>query len=92
MSTRYALRLATDPHETARVMARYMPANYDVLPVVRETAAGPEHGVLIFGQDNHGWTMDDYVLPRLASGLWYSREITPDEAAEWVGLDPVSAV
>ena len=52
-------------------VAQYLPSNY---------AAG-EHGedddgqyVVIAGQDNAGWTLHEYVLPRLASGLYFGVE------------------
>lgn len=49
-------------------IAAYMPSNYKVL------ASGP-YGVLIGGVDHAGWTMDDYVIPRLGSGLHWATEI-----------------
>ena len=48
---------------------RYMPANYEAF------AAGPD--VIIVGHDNAGWTLDDYVIPRLASGLYHAEELHP---------------
>ena len=30
---------------------------------------------VIAGEDNAGWTLDDYVIPRLASGLYVGKEI-----------------
>lgn len=55
-----------------REVSAYLPANYTArlaegnsLPVV----------VLIEGIDDHGWTLDDYVIPRLASGLITAREV-----------------
>jgi hypothetical protein len=30
---------------------------------------------VIQGEDNAGWTLDDYVIPRLASGLHFAKEI-----------------
>jgi hypothetical protein len=65
MSQRRALIKTQD----AGVVARYLPSNY----VVLETT---EDGVLISGQDNAGWTLDGYVLPRLASGLYFGEEVT----------------
>jgi hypothetical protein len=65
MSQRRALIKTQD----ARAVARYLPSNY----VVLETT---EAGVLISGKDNAGWTLDDYVLPRLASGLYFGEEVT----------------
>ena len=54
----------------------YMPANY----VVLHTCEHPERperwrAAVIGGRDNAGWTLDGYVLPRLASGGMYGREI-----------------
>jgi hypothetical protein len=39
----------------------YLPMNYSV-------------GCVIAGYDHAGWTLDDYVLPRLASGLIMGEE------------------
>jgi hypothetical protein len=30
---------------------------------------------LIAGRDVAGWTLDDYVIPRLASGMYYAEEV-----------------
>ena len=49
----------------------YLPANYEFEKVVDE-------GIIISGEDNCGWTMDEYVLPRLASGLHFGKEITKE--------------
>lgn len=59
--TRYAV--TTAPLET---VLRYLPGNY--------TAAeqAPGH-VVITGNDLAGWTLDGYVIPRLASGLHAAR-------------------
>ena len=45
----------------------YMPANYAVKKWDHDR-------IVIEGQDNAGWTLDDYVIPRLASGLIYAKE------------------
>jgi hypothetical protein len=49
-------------------VANYLPDNYSVVSV-------PD-GLLIVGVDVAGWTMDDYVIPRLASGLLWAEELT----------------
>lgn len=36
---------------------------------------------VIGGYDNAGWTLDDYVLPRLASGGMHGREI---DLSHWI--------
>jgi hypothetical protein len=52
----------------ARVKA-YLPGNY--------TATLADDGLItIEGEDVAGWTLDDYVIPRLASGLIFAEEVT----------------
>jgi hypothetical protein len=53
-------------------IARYLPTNYRVLGQFSE---GSRQVVLIAGTDRHGWTLDDYVAPRLGSGLYAVQEI-----------------
>lgn len=74
-STRFP-SMTTDPHiRHARIhgaepetVAAYLPANYKVV------GGSKEDGVLIEGIDNAGWTLEGYVLPRLASGLYFGKE------------------
>ena len=49
-----------------RVQA-YLPRNYEAFPHTE--------GILIVGHDDAGWTLDGYVIPRLASGLIGCREL-----------------
>jgi hypothetical protein len=79
---RFAVRelMGSDPIEVASKMERYMPSNYSVSPARSGTG---EPAVLIVGQDSAGWTLTDYVIPRLASGLYFAREISAAEAAEY---------
>jgi len=54
---------------TLREVKAYLPSGY--------TATEQENGdVLIEGEDIAGWTLTDYVIPRLASGLIYAKEVT----------------
>lgn len=46
---------------------RYMPGNY--------TAVKINGAIYIIGEDYAGWTMEHYVLPRLASGLHFATEL-----------------
>jgi len=69
----------TDVHRLTRTIERYTPHNYGAVAVVHPNG---EYAVLVLGVDVAGWTMQDYVAPRLASGNYGSREITPAEAAE----------
>lgn len=49
------------------VIRRYLPSNY--------IAFTWGTGVWIEGNDVAGWTMNDYVIPRLASGGFYASEM-----------------
>jgi hypothetical protein len=49
-------------------IAAYLPDNYQVLGSV-------DGQTVIGGRDAAGWTLDAYVLPRLASGLHFATEI-----------------
>jgi hypothetical protein len=53
---------------TLATIQRYLPANY-------EAHVNSDGFIVIEGQDSHGWTLDDYVLPRLASGLHFAEEV-----------------
>ena len=56
-------------HATAPLaaIAPYLPDNYFARDNVNHT--------LIFGEDVAGWTLDGYVIPRLASGHIYATEV-----------------
>jgi hypothetical protein len=49
-------------------VSAYLPSNYKV------TSEDDEY-VYIAGHDDHSWTLDGYVIPRLASGLIYAKEV-----------------
>lgn len=66
--TPYDTRRAIVRGETVDRVRAYLPANY--------TASATDDGVLIVGRDDHGWTLDGYVIPRLASGLMFATEVT----------------
>ena len=55
---------------TVERVDRYLPANYRT--VERFTDEG--NRVLIVGRDLAGWTLEGYVIPRLASGLLFAEE------------------
>jgi hypothetical protein len=62
----------TPERELERVRA-YLPRNF----VAYLSATHGELGVVrIHGYDNAGWTLRDYVIPRLASGLIFPKEVT----------------
>lgn len=49
-------------------VAAYLPRNYAA------TMADDGRSILIEGHDVAGWTLDGYVLPRLASGMMFAQE------------------
>lgn len=60
-----------DPNpDTVKSIKELLPKNYQIVYVCPD-------GVLICGEDDHGWTMDDYVIPRLGSGLIAAHEVSP---------------
>jgi hypothetical protein len=74
--TRYA-EVAGSSGITEAKVAAYLPSNY------RTTGMRPgEFGmvVLVEGTDRAGWTLDDYVIPRIgSSGTMAAREVTPPD-------------
>lgn len=66
---RYAI--ISDAHDI-RVIKSYLPANYHVVHIDDNG-----QGLLIAGEDDHGWTLDGYVIPRFGSGLIACREVYP---------------
>lgn len=72
---RYAIVTSTWERDN---VAAYLPSNYEVIYTEqsREDYARPGwRSIVIAGEDSHGWTMDGYVLPRLASGGMSGKEI-----------------
>jgi hypothetical protein len=69
---RYAL--VTAPAGQSEQLKAYMPGNYEI---VGRTPIGASNTVqfLIVGRDVAGWTLDGYVIPRLASGMYFATEI-----------------
>jgi hypothetical protein len=54
-------------HNDLHSIRHYLPSNY--------IADSDGNNVFLHGFDVMGWTLDGYVLPRLASGMYYGREI-----------------
>lgn len=65
-------RTATIRSGNAEAIARYLPSNYEVV-------SSTETETLIEGHDDSGWTLDGFVLPRLASGLYFGSETSSTE-------------
>lgn len=50
-------------------IAAYLPSRYKVAFV-------KDGKTYISGEDFHGWTLDGYVIPRLASGMFACKELS----------------
>lgn len=68
---RFAIIKEHRPSETIEGIAAYLPANYRIVHT------SPAEGILIAGTDDHGWTLDGYVIPRLGSGMIVAQEVWP---------------
>lgn len=75
-TTRYAL-IALDS-SASEVLSRYLPGNYKLAAFTQDDG---REVALISGEDHAGWTLDGYVLPRLASGLYPGREVDASHPA-----------
>jgi hypothetical protein len=75
---RYAIVLSKSSE--LETIQRYLPANYSAF----QNAGGP---IIIRGEDNAGWTLEGYVIPRLASGLHTARELVHSDLEEYEGND-----
>jgi len=77
-TTRFATVLGA--RDSAQVEA-YLPSNYRVVTV------SPKGTVLIAGEDAAGWTLEDYIIPRLGSGLMGCREVAVSPKALAYGCE-----
>jgi hypothetical protein len=83
--TRYAL--IRHKGTSVETLKRYLPDNYKVIytgsdPELPASTGGLHREgklTVIAGEDYAGWTLDDYVIPRLGSGLIGCREIAADD-------------
>ncbi len=71
------MRIAIAHTGKTKDVAQYLPNNFTVLG---RTLSGPY--TIIVGVDDHGWSLDKYVIPRLGSALIHCEEIT-----EWNGIN-----
>lgn len=70
------MRIAIARTGKSKDVAQYLPNNYTVLGRTLDAK-----GTIIVGVDDHGWTLDEYVIPRLGSAL-----IACEEVIEFNGL------
>lgn len=67
--------LVSSPLAKVERVQAYLPSNYTAVAVTDRREPPLQLAVLIAGADNFGWTLDDYVIPRLASGMIYATEL-----------------
>lgn len=72
-------RAAIVTYASRRTVAAYLPSNYQIMTSL-VTDQG-HIGYLVAGEDSAGWTLDGYVIPRLASGLIPAYECDPETGA-----------
>jgi hypothetical protein len=58
-----------------RQVQAYLPRNY-------VASLDDDDSIVIAGRDSAGWTLDEYVLPRLASGLIFATEFEVEQPTE----------
>lgn len=66
------MRYAVVARGTRSEVEAYLPANYEIVHWSAEPDGKGK--AVIAGEDVAGWTLHDYVIPRLASGLLTCRE------------------
>ena len=71
------MRIAIAHTGKSKDVARYLPNNFKVLGRTLSS-----NQTIIVGVDDHGWTLDQYVIPRLGSALIHCEEVI-----EWDGLN-----
>lgn len=56
-------------HSNSPSVAAYLPPRYKVVEVAGDKT-------FIEGEDFLGWTLEDYVIPRLGSGMLFCEELS----------------
>ncbi len=76
------IRYAVVHTRTRREAEAYLPDNYEVCSDHDADPEGKFKNCVIQGSDVRGWTLDDYVIPRYASGNIGCREFQSRHDAE----------
>ncbi len=64
------MRIAIACTGKSKDVAQYLPNNFKVLGRTLDNT-----GTIIVGVDDHGWTLDKYVIPRLGSAMIHCEEV-----------------
>ena len=76
------IRVAIANTGKSKEVAKYLPTNYRVIGRTLDN-----NGTILVGVDDHGWTLDAYVIPRLGSGLIACEEVFHREGREWGDIE-----
>lgn len=74
---KYAVVFSAYPSDTPKQIEAYLPGNYHFIPNTLTHTPDGRFRVGIEGEDNAGWTLEEYVIPRLNSGM-YTVEVCRD--------------
>jgi len=64
------VRIAIAATGKSKNVAQYLPNNFKVLGRTLDNT-----GTIIVGVDDHGWSLDQYVIPRLGSAMIHCEEV-----------------
>ncbi len=64
------MRIAIAATGKSKNVAQYLPNNFKVLGRTLDNT-----GTIIVGVDDHGWSLDQYVIPRLGSAMIHCEEV-----------------
>lgn len=67
------MRMAIARTGKSKEVAQYLPNNFRCIG--RTLDQSNNGGIIIIGVDDHGWTLDKYVIPRLGSANIYCEEV-----------------
>jgi hypothetical protein len=76
--------------EMRHTVAAYLPTFYEVIGTQYAEDGLPQ--VVIEGEDNLGWTLDEYVIPRLGSGGFVAKEVTTPQVVHAEFEDVLAAL
>lgn len=66
----YILRVPASKWVTSRGdVAQYLPTNYSIL------CKSQEGDYYVYGMDDHGWSAEGYIIPRLGSAMIYAEVV-----------------
>ena len=72
------MRIAVVRNAPIDVIKSYLPENYYAVSHMYEGIDKEmQTDVIIYGHDHRGWTLHEYVMPRLESAMYFAKEWKP---------------